>query len=120
MDKVTLDKFRKLAALSRDEKGRPFLDKNGAPNLVAKVRATRKGEHLMVNEAEVGVAGVNGNRYYNIRLAADGNLYCSCPASKFSGFKACKHVAKAKEVAAAGLHISSMQDAVVYDFAALA
>lgn len=110
-DKV---KLKKLAA--RFNKN----DAAGNPNLVAKVRATRKGEKLEVSGASVGGEGKDGGRYYDIRLSVKGTLYCSCPASRFSGWGECKHVYKAREVANAGERFAPKMDVVVYDFNALA
>ncbi len=107
-------KFKKLAA--RFNKA----DAAGNPNLVAKVRATRKGERLEVSGNEVGGEGKDGGRYYDIRLSVRGTLYCSCPASRFSGWGECKHVHKAREVASSGDRFAPKRDVVVYDFDALA
>ena len=75
--------------------------RNGNPNVVALWRRTRKGQKLAVWGEEVGGFGKNGSDYYEIRVGADGTIYCSCPDYRFRGFKSnhatggtyiCKHV----------------------------
>jgi hypothetical protein len=79
-------------------------DRSGNSNIVALYRRTRKGQYQHVNGQDLGVAGVNGSDYYEIRIGVDGVLYCSCPDYKFRGHKwnrtheshyACKHIAAA-------------------------
>jgi len=75
---------------------------NGESNIVALYRRTRKGQKLMINDVAWGVEGKNGSDYYEIRLGADGILYCSCMDYKVRGHKSnranpgtnylCKHV----------------------------
>jgi hypothetical protein len=82
----------------RDSKRNLF----GESNIVALWRRTRKGEFLNIDGKDWGVEGRNGSDYYEIRLGADGVLYCSCPDYNFRGHKSnkanpgtnylCKHV----------------------------
>jgi len=75
---------------------------DGESNVVALWRRTRKGQKLVVNGEEQGGLGINGSDYYEIRVGADGVMYCSCGDYKFRGFKSnkanpgtnymCKHV----------------------------
>jgi hypothetical protein len=79
-------------------------DRNGNSNIVALYRRTRKGQKQVVGGQELGVEGVNGSDYYEIRIGVDDVLYCSCPDYKFRGHRwnrehashyACKHIAAA-------------------------
>jgi hypothetical protein len=81
-------------------------DRNGNSNIVALFRRTRKGQKQIASGQELGVEGVNGSDYYEIRLGSDGVLYCSCPDYKFRGHRwnrehashyACKHIVVALE-----------------------
>lgn len=117
-----------LAAKQRDTKDRPFVDREGNDNLVARVRKGRKGKTigLVSDNCRNESKGVNGREYYVIRRASTGqgtgmHLYCSCPAQKFhSGYgNACKHikrlVAEAPEMFAAGERCSDKRDLIVYN-----
>lgn len=74
----------------------------GESNIVALWRRTRKGQKLVINDVEWGVDGRNGSDYYEVRMGADGVLYCNCMDYKIRGFKSnranpgtnymCKHV----------------------------
>jgi len=81
-------------------------DRNGQSNIVALFRRTRKGQKQVASGQELGVEGVNGSDYYEIRIGVDGVLYCSCPDYKFRGHRwnrehashyACKHIVVALE-----------------------
>jgi hypothetical protein len=77
-------------------------DIDGNPNLVGRYRRTRKGKKIVVDGVEIGGEGKNGSSYYDIRLGADGILYCSCDYYFFRGHASnrktpgtnylCKHV----------------------------
>jgi len=76
-------------------------DRNGESNIVGLFRRTRKGQTLSINGENWGVEGKNGSDYYEIRVGADGVMYCNCMDYKIRGFKSnrnnggnyiCKHV----------------------------
>ena len=100
--------LKNLQAKARQQDGRPFKDKQGNDNLVARVRKTRKGKKLGVvsDGAKKESVGVNGSSYYVIRRAAHDHgtglhLYCSCPAQKHHAKfgNPCKHLKKFLEEA---------------------
>lgn len=69
--------------------------------LVARVRATKKGETLRLNHKglELGGRGVDGRKFYEIRKQGVGRWTCSCLSYRFKkgevGKKApCKHMLK--------------------------
>jgi len=91
--------LRALRMKARDERGRPYRNRAGEYNLVARVRSTRKGQRVSVRGKEVGVDGRSGKGFYVIREAQEGTqgkmrLYCNCPAQRFHyGYgKPCKHI----------------------------
>jgi hypothetical protein len=117
-----------LAAKQRDTKDRPFVDRSGTPNLVARVRKTRKGKKisLVSDNCRNESAGVNGREYYVIRRASTGqgtglHLYCSCPAQRFHAKygNACKHikrlVAETPALFAAGERVGPKRDLIIYN-----
>lgn len=89
----------------------------GESNIVGLWRRTRKGQKLVIDGQEWGVDGRDGSDYYEIRIGADGIMYCSCMDYKIRGFKSnranhgtnymCKHVR------AFLLHVRKMIDAGV-------
>jgi hypothetical protein len=69
-------------------------------NLVAKIRATGKGKKVaLTNGMEIGVKGVDGRKWYEIRKLGVGLWTCSCLSYRFKkgevGKKSpCKHMLK--------------------------
>lgn len=91
-----------MHAANPNAKKAALKDRKGNPNIVALFRRTRKGQRLVVGGKAVGVEGRDGSDYYEIRLGADGVLYCACGDYKGRGHKwnrenpgrhyACKHI----------------------------
>jgi len=82
--------------------------------LVARIRATKKGQTLTINGKEVGGKGRDGRKFYEIRKLGKGKWTCSCPAYIFSRGelgkkKPCKHLLKLwnewKKGAEAGIEV---------------
>ncbi len=64
--------------------------------LVARVRATHKGEIRIIDGEEVGGAGIDGRKIYELRMTGD-KFTCTCMAYRFTkgpnGQKEpCKHI----------------------------
>lgn len=104
-------------------------DKEGRYNLVARVRATRKGATTgyTTEGCKSESKGSNGRAYYVIRRGATQgkhgplHLYCDCPAQRFSAKygNPCKHTAKllaeANALMVAGQVESPKRDIIIYD-----
>ncbi len=121
-----------LAAKAVDKSDRPFVDRSGNPNLVARVRRTRKGQTTGYTSSNCSKEskGSNGSDYYVIRRAVTDHgtglhLYCDCPAQRFQARygNPCKHIAQlvavAPQMMALGLTESDKRDIIIYNPAAI-
>jgi len=124
-----LDAFENVRVKAEDLQ---FKNNRGVPNVVARVRKTRKGKKGCGT-----TAGTNGSTYYVIRLGGDGVLYCThpstrqpCPSFKFkSGLKApatggpptCKHVRALLEavVELVNSGVNKTNDMIIYNARAI-
>lgn len=101
------------------EADRRFKNKLGECNIVARVRATRKGQHAYGGPCE----GTDGNRYHVVRIGADGVLYCDCPSWRFSKSspKTCKHIRSLVETVKACVNAGHNKtvDVIIYNAAAI-
>jgi hypothetical protein len=93
---------KKMKACTPNKKRDSKKNLYGESNIVALWRRTRKGQKLVIDGTAWGVEGRNGSDYYEIRVGADGILYCSCKDYQIRGHKSnranagtnylCKHV----------------------------
>jgi hypothetical protein len=81
-------------------------DRKGRVNIVALYRRTRKGERQEIYGQPLGSKGIDGSDFYELRIGADGVLYCSCADYAYRGHRwnrahrgqtpyACKHIVAA-------------------------
>ena len=123
-----LERFEKFRADATNEKGKPFLDRSRRPNIVARVRRTRKGQRsgYESDNCSQETKGKNGSGYYVIRRALPGvqsphTTYCSCPAQKFhAGYgNLCKHgkrvLREAMDILENGGREGPSRDLILYD-----
>ncbi len=94
------EKGNQMKACTPNKKRDAKRNLNGESNIVGLFRRTRKGEKLSINGEDWGVEGKNGSDYYEVRVGADGIMYCNCMDYKIRGHKSnrnggnymCKHV----------------------------
>ena len=123
---------KQMIALKSLQEKAALKDKAGRFNLVARVRATRKGQTSgYTSEGFNESKGSDGSEYYVIRRAASRQahgpcpLYCDCASQKFHTKygNPCKHIvrllAEAPELMKAGRVEGDKRDILLYDPAAI-
>ena len=123
-----LARFERFRMEASDAKGKPFRDRQGRPNIVARVRRTRKGQRsgYASDNCSQETKGRDGSGWYVIRRAREGaqaphTTYCSCPAQRFhAGYgNLCKHgkrlLREALDILERGEREGPNRDIIIYD-----